>query len=314
MKEGKTEGSKQKAEGSKNPSSAYCLLPSAFCPSVRVHLVGENVTKTVSLEEYILGVVAAEGSIEDEPEALKALAVVSRTYAVRNLGRHEREGYDFCNKTDCQRYIFTDEASAREMVRRAVAETSGEVLRGDDGAVAEAYFHAACGGMTANIETLWGTEAPSYLRGVRDDYCATMPHRSWTDTIPSAKLLAALRTDPRSDTGARLDNVRITKRDQTGRAEFITLEGERRVTLRGWDFKMIVGRALGWNVLKSSRFEVRREGDNFVFRGSGFGHGLGLCQEGAHVMAQQGASYKQILNHYLPGARIGRSAERERED
>jgi hypothetical protein len=76
--------------------------------------------------------------------------------------------------------------------------------------------------------------------------------------------------------------------------------------VRGWDFKIIVGRVLGWNVLKSSRFEVARAGSNFVFRGGGFGHGLGLCQEGAHVMAMRGASYTRILEKYFPGTSVGR--------
>ena len=80
--------------------------------------------------------------------------------------------------------------------------------------------------------------------------------------------------------------------------------------VRGWDFKIIVGRVLGWNLLKSSRFEVSRSGANFVFRGSGFGHGLGLCQEGAHVMAARGASYQRILEKYFPGTRVGRDSGR----
>jgi hypothetical protein len=75
--------------------------------------------------------------------------------------------------------------------------------------------------------------------------------------------------------------------------------------LRGWDFKIIVGRTLGWSVLKSSRFEVSRAGSAFVFRGTGFGHGLGLCQAGAHVSAARGASYRQILARYFPGASPG---------
>jgi stage II sporulation protein D len=70
--------------------------------------------------------------------------------------------------------------------------------------------------------------------------------------------------------------------------------------VRGWDFKIIVGRALGWNVLKSSRFEIAHSGSNFIFRGSGFGHGLGLCQEGAHVMAARGVSYEKILEKSFP--------------
>src|SRR5207253_1662269 len=97
------------------------------------------------------------------------------------------------------------------------------------------------------------------------------------------------------------DQAVVSKRDETGRAEFITVEGEHRKTVRGWDFKIIVGRVLGWNILKSSRFEVSRSGSNFVFRGSGFGHGLGLCQEGAHVMAARGVSYERILEKYFPG-------------
>jgi hypothetical protein len=76
--------------------------------------------------------------------------------------------------------------------------------------------------------------------------------------------------------------------------------------VRGWDFKIIVGRVLGWNVLKSSRFEVSRAGSNFIFRGKGFGHGLGLCQEGAHVMAQRGATFQRILGKYFPGTSVKR--------
>src|SRR5205807_8769263 len=72
---------------------------------------------------------------------------------------------------------------------------------------------------------------------------------------------------------------------------------------------IIVGRVLGWNVLKSSRFEIARNGSNFIFHGSGFGHGLGLCQEGAHVMAARGAGYQKILEKYFPGTIIKKDAE-----
>lgn len=74
--------------------------------------------------------------------------------------------------------------------------------------------------------------------------------------------------------------------------------------MSGWEFKIIVGRALGWNLLKSSRFEVRRSGPGFIFSGSGFGHGLGLCQEGAHAMATRGSGYREILAKYFPGTAV----------
>jgi SpoIID/LytB domain protein len=267
---------------------------------IRVHLVTENVTRTIPLEEYLHGVVAGEASIESEIEALKAQAVVSRTFALKNLGRHSHEGYDFCSTTHCQRYVSKSSNAAAG----AVAETAGQVLVYHQDQLIDAYFHAACGGMTANIASLWGVPAPSYLCGVRDDYCAAMPHHSWVQSMPAAKLCAALHGDARTDVGRRLDNIVVTKRDATGRAELVSIQGERRREVSGWDLKIVVGRKLGWSFLKSSRFEVARHGTDFVFRGSGFGHGLGLCQEGAHVMAHRGAAYQQILSHYFPGTNV----------
>ena len=276
---------------------------------VRVHLTSKNITRDLPLEEYVTGVVAAEGSVEEELEALKALAVAARTYALKNLRRHANEGYDFCDTTHCQRYLQTvggerNHARFKNTFRRAVAETAGETLLDTEGRVAEAFFHAACGGMTADMKTLWGVEAPGHLGGVNDEYCAAAPH-AWVDVIPAAKLAKALRGDALSDVGARLESITVTGRDRSGRVEFLLLEGEGRRALRGWDFKMIVGRALGWNLLKSSRFDVVRSGSDFVFRGSGFGHGLGLCQEGAHEMARRGLAYRRILEHYFPGAGVG---------
>src|SRR5205085_9150383 len=273
-------------------------------PSVRVHLVREELTRTLALEDYIYGVLAAEASTEDEYEAIKALAVVSRTFALKNLHRHARDGYDFCNLTHCQRYLAVnpDDDTRPEfhaLLRRAVNETAGEVLRDGRGQLVNAYFSASCGGMTANVETLWGAPARErYERGVRDDFCVGAPNSSWTDVLSAAQLARALHEDERSDVGARVDEIRVLKRDASGRAEVVAVRGERQRVLRGWDFKTIVGRTLGWNVLKSSRFTVERAGANFIFRGSGFGHGLGLCQMGTHVQARSGTDYRQILAYY----------------
>jgi SpoIID/LytB domain protein len=276
---------------------------------IKVHLVTENVTEELSLEDYVLGVMRAEGSMETEPEALKALAIAVRTYALKNRGRHAKDGFDFCSTTHCQRFVVPADRGASPTVREgslldAVRATAGQVLLDERGQLVEAYFGASCGGETANVGTLWGVTPPAYLRGVRDEYCLSGPHANWSDTIKRGDLLRALQSDARTNVGDRLDQVSVSKRDETGRAEFITLEGEHRKSVRGWDFKIIVGRVLGWNVLKSSRFEVTRAGSNFVFRGSGFGHGLGLCQEGAHVMAARGSDFRRILEKYFPGTSV----------
>jgi stage II sporulation protein D len=311
---GLKEGSRESGVGSRETialtpfPTPYSPLPSSNPQSaIKVRSVSENVTRELPLEEYLVGVLAAESSVEDEIEALKAQAVVSRAFALKNLGRHAREGYDFCSTTHCQRFRFPRaKVAIKGAARRAVEETAGVVMSDPLGNIVDAYFHAACGGMTANIETLWGAPAPSYLRGVRDDFCATMPHRRWAQKIPANQLAKALQGDERTNVGARLVSITVARRDATGRAEALTIEGARRRLVRGWDFKLIVGRALGWQMIKSSRFEVSRVGDDFIFRGSGFGHGLGLCQEGAHVAARRGMGYRQILNHYFPGTRLTR--------
>jgi SpoIID/LytB domain protein len=288
------------ADSAMSPSLPLLRSPALpLSPPVRVRSISEGLTRELPLEEYLVGVLGAESSIEDESEALKAQAVISRTFALKNAGRHQREGYDFCSTTHCQRFVYSPKGSS-SLSRRAVEETSGEALQDGMGRLVDAYFHAACGGMTANIRTLWGGAAPSYLRGVRDDFCATMPHHRWIQTIPAARLVKALQSDERTEIGPELNSILVRKRDATGRAELLSLEGARRRVVSGWDFKIIVGRSLGWQMIKSSRFDVSRSGSDFVFRGSGFGHGLGLCQEGAHVMARRGINYRQILEHYFP--------------
>ena len=281
--------------------------PKSHADTIKVHLVRENITRTVTFEDYVRGVVAAEGSMETEPDALKALAIAVRTYALRNLGRHTRDGYDFCNSTHCERYRPVDSefgGYVSPLILEAVEATQGEILRDQNEELVESYFSASCGGATADMAALWGGSAPPYLRGVHDEYCSNEAHGSWTDTISQSQLLKALQTDPRTNVGERLMNVSVLRTDASGRAELIALEGNRHFTIKGWDFKIIVGRALGWNLLKSSHFAITRSGSNFVFRGRGFGHGLGLCQEGAHVMAERGANYRQILMKYFPSTHV----------
>ena len=276
---------------------------------VTVNKVTESTRQQVSLEDYVLQVVATEASVENEPEAIKALAIAARTYALKNVGRHREQGYDFCSTTHCQRFEST---GPRPAITTAVRETSGFVLRDERDELADAYYSASCGGMTANLKSIWNTEGPGYLRGVRDSYCNSGAHYRWTDVIRSEKLLKALRSDPRTDVGETIREVAVSKHDRTGRAELLTLVGDRRRAISGWEFKLIVGRALGWQFLKSSLFTVSRSGSEFVFRGGGFGHGLGLCQEGSHVMAQRGQSFQQILAHYFPGTLVKRDAETRR--
>ena len=273
--------------------------------TVKVKVGLGNTPRTLPLEEYVLGVLSAEASWESEPEALKATAIAARTYALSHLRRHGRDGYDFCTLTHCQRYVPTQVATVPERLRRAVQATHGLVLIDKNGSLIEAFYSASCGGWTADAQKLWGSPPKNYLTGQRDESCVGGPHADWMDVIAAEKLAAALRSDKRADTGGELSEIQI-ETDETGRAQNMLLTGKSKNTGSGWDFKIIVGRALGWNYLKSSRFTVEKQDGKFIFHGHGFGHGLGLCQEGAHTRAARGASYRQILGRYFPGTTISR--------
>ena len=255
------------------------------------------------LERYLSGVLQGEAGHETELEALKAQAVVSRTFALGNLGRHATDGYDFCRTTHCQAYKGAQEVPP--LIRRALLATRGEMLGSSgQGAPAEVYFHASCGGRTTYPQAVWGGSDSSlaHLRGVEDRICEAMAPRRWEDRLSLASLDQALRSDVRTDPGGTLRRLWIERRDRTGRVAWVGIDssrGTRRV--RGWDLRLAVGRALGWQHLKSTWFDLQPEDAGYRFRGRGFGHGLGLCQEGTHLRARQGMGYRQILAHYFPG-------------
>src|SRR5713226_2389442 len=161
--------------GEENLSNSAIRNPQS---AIRVHLVTENVTQELSLEDYVLDVMRAEGATESEPEALKALAIAIRSYALKNLGRHAKDGYDFCTTTHCQRFLGGgvrsprvskgsegDQALPDGRASAAVRATEGQVLTDERGQPVDAYFSASCGGETANIAALWGTRPSKYLAG-----------------------------------------------------------------------------------------------------------------------------------------------------
>ncbi|MGH9898451.1 MAG: SpoIID/LytB domain-containing protein [Pyrinomonadaceae bacterium] len=272
--------------------------------NVRLLLVGEQRIITLPLEEYLIGVLTGEAGSENRIEALKAQAIVSRTFAIKNLGRHASDGYDFTSNTDSQRYVVP--GNTADAVRQAVRETAGTILLDNHRETADVYFHASSGGMTANIQSVWGgPPAPEYLRGVPDPYSAAGSRHSWQQSISAGDLLNALQSDPLSDPGSRLDQLVVIRRDTSGRAQLISIKGEHHREITGWTFRLIVGRALGWNFVKSSLFDVERRSNEFLFRGRGFGHGIGLPQESAHVMASKGSEFLDILQFYFPGTRPG---------
>jgi stage II sporulation protein D len=280
------------------------------------------VVREVALEDYVATTALSEIHPDNNDNRVaermfEVQAVIARSYAASNRGRHARDGFDLCSTTHCQLYEPARLGTSRwaALVRAAVQRTSGEVLWFADGP-ARAVFHADCGGHTSSAAAVWGGLAPAYLAGASDEGLACDAHKEWTFEIRAAALRTALNADSRTAVGAALDQIEIAGRDSAGRAEKILLRGSRAFVIRGEVFRDVVTRALGARTLRSTLFTVRKSRaasaeataprDVFVFSGRGFGHGVGLCQAGALARLKAGASPEEVLEHYFPGTSLRR--------
>lgn len=250
-------------------------------------------TLVTPLEEYVTAVLQGESTVLKSDEALKAMAVAARTYAVHFGSRHHSEGFDLCDTTHCQDLRLGNE-SAR--VRAAVTATEGEVLW-FEGRPAATYYHRSCGGELEGGNALEPGLRAAYLRSHHDDYCLRDPDE-WQAVISKADLTRALNRPVRA--------VRVTERFDSGRAKTLLVDGRK---VSASNFRLAVGRALGWDKVRSDFYQLKDLGESIVFRGRGQGHGVGLCQAGADNMGQQGRSYRDILSFYYPGTRLGLNAQ-----
>ncbi|MBA2627045.1 MAG: SpoIID/LytB domain-containing protein, partial [Gemmatimonadales bacterium] len=283
---------------------------------------GLTLINRVSLEQYIQGVIGGEMGRRDssEVEALRAQAVVSRTYALRNLGRWRAQGFDFYATVADQVYLGVTSENA--LSREAVLETQGEVIT-LGGAPIDAFFFSTCGGRTAT-----GTEAfhganRSYLQSIADvgpggaAWCSISPRFHWREewegdalrallqrTLPAAGLIAANRVGRILDVGAsgRTTSGRVERLAVATSGGSVLVDGPRiRATLR----------STSGDILRSTAFDLsvsRRNGQvsRLVIDGRGAGHGVGMCQWGAVGRARAGQRYPEILSAYFPGTQIER--------
>jgi stage II sporulation protein D len=282
------------------PRSPAITLPAAIRVGTSRGIV------RVPFEEYVLGSILAEaGPVGEPPDVVgrvfEVQAILARTYALVHLGRHRAEGFDLCDATHCQVYDparigrsrFSTEAA------RAVVRTEGVVLS-FAGRPIDALYHSDCGGHTAAASDVWGGAPVPYLIGAPDDVPGAS-HRAWQLDVAPARLRAILNADPRSAVGGRLDTLAVAARDASGRAARIALDGERTLTIGGEALRAIVNQALGPRAVMSTRFTLTRAASGYHFQGTGFGHGVGLCQVGAQARARRGDAPAQILAAYFPG-------------
>jgi len=259
-----------------------------------------NVINALSVEDYIKGVLPKEVGHNWSIEALKAQAVISRTYAVANLHKHSAQGFDICSTTHCQVYSGADTETAS--CNRAILETQCEVLT-YEGKFAQAVFHANCGGHTENPKYIWNWKyTPFYLKGVKCDYCAAAPHTNWESVLDESFIRKKILG---GDIG-KIKSIKIKGTTAAGAAkELKIVHSKGKLTLNAYQFRLAVD---AWQI-KSHAFDfIKMDGDKFYFRGKGWGHKVGLCQWGAKEMAEKGKTYIQILQYFYPGTIIEKVA------
>jgi len=238
-------------------------------------------------EAYTAGVVTGEAGDFKSDEALKAMAVAARTYALRLRGRHAKDGFDFCTTTHCQRYV-----APSTRAKKAAQDTAGEILR-FRGQPAFSVYSRSCGGKTENVSAVWPDIEAPYLTSHPDPYCS----RTWfwsgdSNEIAQALTQAGLKFPPPVKT------ITVVRRTASGRAQLLSLDSK---VISASTFRFAIGRVIGWNTIRSEQYTIDNTGRRILFRGSGEGHGVGLCQAGADAMGQQGHSYLEILEFYYPG-------------
>lgn len=271
---------------------------------VAVYRVGQEKIDELPLEEYIVGVVAAEMPAEFELEALKAQALSARTYIVNHLMNEEKigvpDGADVTDTENHQVYKSDDELKKQwgkdygekvQKIREAVAATSGQILT-YEGAPIYAAFFSTSNGFTENSEDYWSSPRP-YLKSVESPWDVN------TEKFKGQKVVSVADFE-------KLLGVKLSNSNEIGKIVAKT-EGNRvgKVDFNG---KVLTGKEIREKLeLKSSDFTWERKGNNIVINTKGFGHGVGMSQFGANGMAQAGKTYEEIVQHYYSGVQIDTS-------
>lgn len=254
---------------------------------ITVGIDGLTIVNSVDINNYLAGVVESEGGPGRTIEYYKVQALMSRTYAIKYQSRHLKEGFDLCDKVHCQAYH--NMMKYTPIIDTAILQTNGIVMMDKDGELLDAYFHANCGGQTSEPEIVWNKAIP-YLNSFKDTFCIYTKQATWEKRVSQykwQKFLISQYNYPFTDSIYGGLIFTFNQPDRLGFYQSPVLG----IPLR--DIREEFG-------LKSTYFSCYPDGNDVVIRGKGFGHGVGLCQEGAMKMAKYGYNYLQIAQYYFP--------------
>ncbi|MDZ7342272.1 MAG: SpoIID/LytB domain-containing protein [candidate division KSB1 bacterium] len=297
-----------------------------------------TVVNVLPLELYLRGVVGSEMHPQFPLEALKSQAVAARSYTLARLGKqHRLSPFDVCDEVHC--HVYGGVGRESEAVNEAVQATAGRVLVAED-QICDAFYASVCGGHSEHNENVWNSDPLPYLRGHADwrggsstlDYDLTEESqvRRWIETRPASfcntdgldipeamnytlryfrwqvqytaeELGRIIRNKTGENIGTVLEII-PQERGVSGRLKKIAVRGIlKTISISG---ELAIRNALSPNYLYSSCFIAQREGQNITLKGAGWGHGVGMCQTGAAVMALKKYDYRQILNHYYRNSQL----------
>ncbi len=244
-----------------------------------------TLVNTVDLDTYVSRVVQSEVGNSAVESYYPVQSILCRTFAMGHLKRHEAQGFDVCDHQHCQ--VYEGKKEPNEAIVKATAATSGIVLADTSFRPILAAYHSNCGGQTANSQDVW-VESRSYLVSVSDTFCLKERSATWVDSIAVADLKKFVGTEVDS---LVTEGFRWTQ--STRQSKLMVENKVFKVADVRRNFK-----------LKSAFFDMEVKGDVALFKGKGFGHGVGLCQQGAMKMAQKGFTFSEILGHYYSGVSL----------
>ncbi len=295
-----------------------------FAGRLRFIVEGDKIraVNRLGLEDYLLSVISSEMHADAPLEFLKAHAIISRSWVMSNLHTHGR--FDVCADDHCQRYQGLDTAIGQN-VRDAVDLTWGSVLT-YKGELCDARYSKCCGGIMERFSTCWEDKDYPYLQALPDvpeeggkPFCDTDDEQilgkvlndydrktkdffRWNVRYSREQLTRLVAAAEGTAPVGTVRELNPLKRGASGRIYELEVVGDEGRLVLGKE--LAIRKALSPSCLKSSAFEIEWKGEECILRGRGWGHGVGLCQIGAAVMASKGYSCPQILSHYYPGTEI----------
>jgi len=256
------------------------------------------IVNTLDLEQYVRGVLAHEIKDRWPMQAMMAQAVAARTYALYQIKQSKKADFDLTN--DIYSQVYGGRSAERYRTNIAVARTEGQILFYNNN-VLPAYFHSNSGGHTEDVSQLWDQDLPP-LKGHPDPYSEGAANDHWKKNFRS-KDVAEKLLGHGIDVGL-IQEINVLERNNSGRVkmlEFVSRDGKKTL-VEGKKFREIIGP----NELKSNLYDITMQGYYFDVLGKGWGHGVGMSQWGAYNMSRQHKNYREILEFYYPGAKLGK--------